>query len=55
MTSLRAYKDMSTHVNEMVLYSLSALQMVAVKKNQPTTIQNTNKSVRDTPKLSKSR
>ena len=26
--------------------------MVAVKKNQPLTVQNTNKTVRDTPKMS---
>ena len=39
-------------MNEMVLYSPSALQMVAVKKNQPLTVQNTNKTIRDAPNMS---
>ena len=39
-------------MNEMVLYSLSALYMVAVKKNQPATVQNTNEPVRDGSKMS---
>ena len=37
----------------MVLYRVCfALQMVAVEKNQPATIQNANEAVRDVPKLS---
>ena len=39
-------------MNMMVLYSLSALQMVAVKKNQPPTVQNANETVRDGSKMS---
>ena len=34
-------------MNKVVLYSL-----VAVKKNQPPTVQNTNELVRDAPKMS---
>ena len=37
----------STHVNEMVVYSL-----VAVEKSQPPTVQNTNESIRDASKMS---
>ena len=46
---------MHVNVNEMILYSLFALEIVAVEKNQPSTIQNANKSVRDAMKFSKSR
>ena len=38
----------------MILYSLSALEMVAVESNQPATLQNVNKHIRGALKLSKS-
>ena len=46
---------MHVDVNKMILYSLFALEIVTVEKNQPATIQNANKSVRDALKFSKSR
>ena len=52
---MRMLIQTSTSVNEMVLYSLSALLMIPVEKNQPATIQNANESIRDALKLSKSR
>ena len=51
MMSLRA-RTLCTNVNKMVLYSLSAIWMVAIKKNQPPAVQNTNETVRDGPKMS---
>ena len=45
----------STCVNEMVPYSLSALEMVAVENNQPATLQNANKHIRDAFKVNISR
>ena len=39
----------------MAVYNLSALWMVTVKNDQPATMQNANKAVRDAPKLPKSR
>ena len=51
ITCVRRY----AYVNEMVLYSLSALKMVTVKKRKPATIQNTNESIRDALKLLKLR
>ena len=44
----------STHVNEMVLYSLSALKIVTVEIEE-SACYYTNESVRDAPKLSKLR